>query len=766
MTEWRRAGLAAAGYAVLALAMMRSLFGQFTTAVPHDLGDPLLSTWILWWNAHRLPFVGSWWDGLSFYPEHGSLAFSDHRVGLEFISGPVQWLGGGPVLAYNITFVACFVLSALAAYALTWTLTRNSIAATISGVVFGFNPYRTAHLAHLELQAAFCLPLALLALHRYVDAPRVRWLVAFSALMALQGLCSGYYVFFSIPLVGLWILWFARDLPWRRRMAIVCAWALAFAVLLPVLLQYRAIQSRLGLGRTFGEMQDFSADLTGLLSAEPGLLLWRVRSLAQNPEAEVYIGVIAPLLVLGAIAGRRRPKMDAPARWPRLRLIVTAVGAVFTAVAISTLWGAWTIRAGPLVVSGDNPAKPLTVVFVAATVLTFTSSNWLKLWRRRSTLAFYTVAAIISWFFSLGPGPRVLGKQFLYRGPYALLMLLPGFDEGFRVPARFIMISALALAVAAGIAFERISASRSRASRLVLTLAVLTLAIADGWIDVGASSTLAISAPPSGIQATAVMELPLGDVFADIQAVYRSTFHHLPVINGYSGYEPAAYQILRLALARRDESILPMLASRGPLLVRIDRVAAGGGDWIRYVQQMAAAVPAGSSAREQFFVLPRQDPPRGPETPFLTIRSVRAMAAPLRLLPTSGGAVQTAWKTAAPQRGGEEIVIELDAPGIVHEIAIGVGSSPLEYPGAVLIETSMDGREWVRQWRNGSGGVAFEAALKNARQPMLRFQIGGVECRFIRVRELWSDAVNRWSISSIGVRGGSSADAGSGLPVR
>jgi hypothetical protein len=764
MLEWRRVGLAAAGYIAFALALMRGLFGQFTTAVPHDLGDPLLSTWILWWNAHHLPFVGSWWDGLSFYPEHGSLAFSDHRVGLEFISGPVQWLGGDPVLAYNVTFVACFVLSALAAYALTWTLTRSHIAATISGVVFGFNPYRMAHLAHLELQAAFCLPLALMALHRYIDAPRVRWLVAFSALMALQGLCSGYYVFFSIPLIGLWILWFARDAPWRRLAAIVGAWAIAFALLLPVLLQYRAIQSRLGLGRTFGEMQDFSADLTGLLSAEPGLLLWRVRSLAHNPEAEVYIGVIAPLLVLGAVRWRRRPATKTPALWPRLRLIVAAVGAVFAAVAISTLWGPWTVRAGPLVVSAGTAAKPLTVIFVAAAVLTFTSARWLTLWRNRSTLAFYVVAAIMSWFFSLGPGPRVLGRQFLYRGPYALLMLLPGFDEGFRVPARFIMISALALAVAAGIAFDRLSALRSRAVRVVSALAVLTLLLADSWTEVPAASTAAIMAPPVGTQVAAVMELPLGDVFSDIEAVYRSRFHHLPVVNGYSGYEPAAYRILKLAFARRDESIWPMLASRGPLLVRIDRDADRGGEWIRSAQRMAA-VPGGSTDREQFFVLPRQDVTPLAEGGLLTIRSVQAMAVPLRLRPTADGAVQTVWKTAGPQRGDEEVVIELDALRVVHEVAIGVGSDPLEFPGAVLIETSTDGREWVQQWRSGSGGVAFQAALQNARKPVLRFQIGGVETRYIRVRELWSDPVNRWSISSIGVRGGLSGGGPGAAPV-
>jgi hypothetical protein len=410
MAEWRRIGLAAVGYAAFTLALLRGLIGQFTTALPHDLGDPLLSTWILWWNAHHVPFVGDWWDGLSFYPEHGSLAFSDHRVGLELISGPVQWLGGGPVLAYNVTFVACFVLSALAAYALTWTLTRSHAAAAISGVVFGFNPYRMAHLAHLELQAVFCLPLALVALHRYISAPKRRWLVAFAALMLLQGLCSGYYLFFSIPLIGLWILWFARDAPWRRLAAIIGAWATAFALLLPVLAQYRAIQSRLGLARTFGEMQDFSADVTGLLSAEPGLLLWRVRSLARNAEGEIYLGVIAPLLVLAAIGWRRGPQTDLPPRWPRFRLTVAAVGAVFAAVAMSTLWGPWKAWAGPLVVSAENPAKPLTVVFTAAAVLTFTSAAWLTVWRHRSTFAFYVVAAAMSWFFSLGPGPRLLGR--------------------------------------------------------------------------------------------------------------------------------------------------------------------------------------------------------------------------------------------------------------------------------------------------------------------------------------------------------------------
>ena len=142
------------------------------------------------------------------------------------------------------------------------------------------------------------------------------------------------------------------------------------------------------------------------------------------------------------------------------------------------------------------------------------------------------------------------------------------------------------------------------------------------------------------------------------------------------------------------------------------------------------------------------------------------MAVTLQLRATAEGAVQTVWKTAGPQRGDEEVLIELDALRVVHEVAIGVGSDPLEFPGAVLIETSTDGAEWVQQWRSGSGGAAFQAALQNARHPMLRFQIGAVESRFIRVRELWSDPVNRWSISSISVRGGTANGGAGGPPVR
>src|SRR4029453_17890473 len=101
----------------------------------------------------------------------------------------------------------CFVLLSVAAHALTWFLTRSHAAGAVSGLIFGFNPFRISHIAHLELLVVFWLPLAFAALHLYVRRFELRWLVVFAVAWALQGLSSGYYLFYSAPVIALWALW-------------------------------------------------------------------------------------------------------------------------------------------------------------------------------------------------------------------------------------------------------------------------------------------------------------------------------------------------------------------------------------------------------------------------------------------------------------------------------------------------------------------------------------------------------------------------------
>jgi hypothetical protein len=108
---WSAAIIAACAYSTLAVVLTFPLVLRLSSVVPHDLGDPLLSASILWWNAHVMPLTERWWNGFAFFPAPGFMALSDPRLGESLLATPLQWLGCSPVTAYNITLLATYPLS-------------------------------------------------------------------------------------------------------------------------------------------------------------------------------------------------------------------------------------------------------------------------------------------------------------------------------------------------------------------------------------------------------------------------------------------------------------------------------------------------------------------------------------------------------------------------------------------------------------------------------------------------------------------------------
>ena len=115
MKRWPAAFIA---YVAITCALTYPLITMLGSVLPNDPGDPALNTWILWWNAHAIPYTARWWSAPAFYPAPGSLAFSENLLGLSVIASPIQWLGGGPQLAYNVVFLLTFPLCAIGAYLL------------------------------------------------------------------------------------------------------------------------------------------------------------------------------------------------------------------------------------------------------------------------------------------------------------------------------------------------------------------------------------------------------------------------------------------------------------------------------------------------------------------------------------------------------------------------------------------------------------------------------------------------------------------------
>ena len=283
--------------------------------IPHDPGDPVLNIWFLWWNAQVTPLTDAWWNAPMMWPMPGSMALSEHLLGLSLVATPLQLAGVNAIAAYNVCLLLTYALSGFFAFLLGRRLTGSTFAGVCAGLAFGFSPYRASQLAHIQVLSSQWMPLALLGLHAYVASGARRWLVVFGGAWLLQALSNGYFLLFFPVLVAAWLAWFVD---WRkapgRGLAIVTAWVIASLPLLPVLLKYHEVHQRLGLTRKVAEIREFSAMPDSFFHAAPLMRFWR-EGPAGNYEQYLFTGATVVLLTLAGLAlffiRRTRPQVSA-----------------------------------------------------------------------------------------------------------------------------------------------------------------------------------------------------------------------------------------------------------------------------------------------------------------------------------------------------------------------------------------------------------------------------------------------------------------------
>lgn len=221
--------------------------------------------------------------------------------------------------------------------------------------------------------------------------------------------------------------------------------------------------------------------MASLLKASDNLRLWGWLRVVERPESDLFPGVTIVALTLAGLAiGWGVASRE---RIGRLRIarILLAASAVFAIVAATpSYFGPWKIEIfGLRLLSVTTSYKPLSTAFLLLTAAGLLHPAVRTAWRRRSSLTFYALAAVAMWLFSLGPQPTLMNEPILYKAPYSWLMMLPGVD-GVRVPARFWMLGALCLAVAAGLALRQLAARWPRAARALPILASV-LVLAEAW---------------------------------------------------------------------------------------------------------------------------------------------------------------------------------------------------------------------------------------------------------------------------------------------
>ena len=273
------------------------------TAVPMDVGDPLLNAAILHWNASVIPFTERWWNFPSYFPASGVTAFTEHLLGVWPLASPVIWLTGNPVLAYNVAFALSFPLAGLAMFALVRHLTGSSAGAFAAAIAFAFAPYRANQLSHLQMLSTWGLPLALLGLHQYVQSGRRVGLVWFGLGWLGAALSNGYFMLFFGVYLGCWLLWFGTASSTRGKLpAVALALLVASLPLAPVLLRYVHVHAYYGFTRPIDAIILYSTDLTGILSASPNAPVAGRLVRLLNEEGAVFPGFAALGLAAWAVA--------------------------------------------------------------------------------------------------------------------------------------------------------------------------------------------------------------------------------------------------------------------------------------------------------------------------------------------------------------------------------------------------------------------------------------------------------------------------------
>jgi hypothetical protein len=567
---WPESTFVAALLVVLAVILTWPVAAHLDSTAA-NLGDPLLTTWILAWDVHALATAPlRLFDANMFHPHRWTLAHTEHLLALVPLAGAIRLTGAGILLAHNLVWLATFPLVGLAQFWLVRHLTGHAGAATVAAVLYAFSHFRFGQLSHVQILSHQWLPLMLLGLHRAARSNgRWRDVGLAAGAFTLQALSSGYQAFFAAIAGALFVAWLA--LPTTRpplghliaRGTLVGA--LVSLLLLPAFLPYRFVRDEIGLARNLKEVEHYVARPTSYLAA-PAENRWLGDATARfrGREAVLFPGLVALALALpGAVlAWRQRqtaagPDADHGRRWP-VALDVGLSMVALTTVANWLLVGGFSVRLGLLRLSQRNFGAPFLALAVALAIRRLVQRGpapvrglgWLRRLGWPSDPGYYVGLTLVGALASFGPWLE-LGREFRIQPLYhQLYELVPGFDA-LRVPGRFGVLVTTGLAVLAGFGAAALARRLHHAGWRATTLGGLgLLAVLETWtVPLPLMTVPPVPGPADrwladrpGSEAVAV--LPMYEphaVHLESLRLLGSTAHWRPLVNGYGGVFPPGY---------------------------------------------------------------------------------------------------------------------------------------------------------------------------------------------------------------------------------
>ncbi len=229
-------------YLGLALLVTYPLWIEPSSRI-QSLGDPLLNSYILWWDHYALFHqITEFFQANVFWPHADALAYGEHLLAPAILALPFWLFTSSAVAVHNFSLIQAYFFCALAAHALAFHYFRNLSSATVAGIAYGFASYRIVQMGHIQLAHGEFLPLVILGFEKALrdDRRRWKWLMGASALG--QWLTSWYWAIFSfwclVPFFARRLWQSRRELSGKKVLGFAMPFLIAACVVIPVALPY------------------------------------------------------------------------------------------------------------------------------------------------------------------------------------------------------------------------------------------------------------------------------------------------------------------------------------------------------------------------------------------------------------------------------------------------------------------------------------------------------------------------------------------------
>jgi hypothetical protein len=298
--------------------------------------DAELNAWIISWIAHILPtHPTQLFDANIFAPERETLAYSEPLIVPALLTAPVRWLGGSPVLAFNLGLIAGLMLTALAGWFVVDRWTGSTAAGLVAGSLAAFNAHLLTRLPHLQAAHAWALPLAFYFADRLVDRRDMRAAIALAVTIAAVAATSAYWLVFACAIVAIVIVVNGRL---RPAIMIAAATAAGLVIAMPVLLPYVRLAAS-GETRPLEVVSQFAAAPADYLAAAARVHAWWSVAFSRQGGTDLFPGIAAiGLACAGAWAAFRD---GGPSRRRAIALIVVAICGIVLSFGPSTFIYRW-----------------------------------------------------------------------------------------------------------------------------------------------------------------------------------------------------------------------------------------------------------------------------------------------------------------------------------------------------------------------------------------------------------------------------------------